>query len=54
VNILPLRAPLVNAGSSNAERHRYRDRFEPRKNRRSAVDVHRIDEPAEEGAGEQG
>jgi len=32
----------------------YRDRFEPRKNSREAVNVHRINEQAEEGAGEQG
>jgi hypothetical protein len=54
VNILPLRQHLVNAGGSDAERHVYRDSFEPRKNGRSAVTVHRIDERAEEGAGEQG
>jgi hypothetical protein len=27
MNILPLRAPLVNAGGSDAERHMYRNRF---------------------------
>jgi hypothetical protein len=54
VNILPLREHLVNAGGSDAERPVCRDSFEPRKKGRKAVPVHRIDEPAEEGASEQG
>ena len=54
VNILPLRAHLVNAGGSDAERHVCRDSIDPSKNGRKAVHVHRIDEQAEDGAGEQG
>jgi hypothetical protein len=54
VNILPLRAHLVNAGGSDAERHGCRDSCEPKKNGRKTVHVYRIDEQAEEGADEQG
>jgi hypothetical protein len=52
--MLPLRQQLVNAGGSDAARHLCRDSFEPRKNGRKAGHVHRVYEPAEEGAGEQG